>query len=151
MHQDADKLIPELRQWNDGRGISLDAWTSCIARYDHAVGYATIFWPDFVLYDGCVLLCEPDPASYRDWMAHCGGNKTAVEQVMNHRHIADIFINSEIAPTKELVVHIGRLLKDMWQCRLRRDFPDRLIKVEFYEDGSDDLLQYHVTVFHERT
>jgi len=150
MHEDADKLIPELRQWNDGTGISLEAWRSYVARYDHAIAYATLFWPDFVLYEDCVFLNEPTPAAYQDWVTHCGGDKQAVERVMNHRHIADMFINSEVAPTKEILVHIGRLLKDMWQCKLRRDFPDRQIKVELYEGDSDDVAQYEITVFHEK-
>jgi hypothetical protein len=151
MHEDASRLIPELPLWNNGKGISLGAWTSCIARYDHAIGYATLFWPDFVLYDDCVFLYEPDPEIYQEWMTGCKGDKSEVERVMNHRHITDMFINSEIEPTKEIIMHLGRLLKDMWQCRLQRDFPERCIKVELFDDGNDDLAQYQITVFQVRT
>jgi len=151
MHENADKLIPELALWNNGKGISLNAWTSSFARYDHSVGYGTMFWPDFVLHDDCVFFHEPDPQTYQDWMTHCKGDKTQVESVMNHHHVVDMFINSEITPTKEMVLHLGRLLQDMWRCRLQRDFPQRRIRVEFLDDDTDDLLQYQITVFKERT
>jgi hypothetical protein len=35
----------------------------------------------------------------------------------------------------------------MWQCRLPRDFPRRGIKVEFFDDDTDDLRQYEITAF----
>jgi hypothetical protein len=148
MHENADKLIPELSLWNDGTGISLPSWLSCIARYDHAIAYAVIFWPDFVLYDNCIFLNKPDEKTYNDWITQCKGDKASVEAVMNHRHILDIFCNSEVNPTKDIVLHLGRLLKDMWQCKLQRDFPERNMMVEFYDDDSDDLLDYQITFFH---
>lgn len=40
-----ERLIPELAGWNDGKGISVESWISGIGRYDHAIGYCTIFWP----------------------------------------------------------------------------------------------------------
>jgi hypothetical protein len=151
MHENADKLIPELSLWNNGVGTSLDGLLSCIARPDHAIAYATIFWPDFVLYDDCVFFQKPpDLKSYQDWMARYDSDKTNVEGVMNHCHIADIFYNSEVQLTKEIILHLGRIFKDMWQCKLQRDFPERRIKVEFYNDDSDDLRDYQITVFQER-
>jgi len=114
------------------------------------MGYALLFWPDFVIYDDCVFLREPDAQNYQNWMQCSNGDKTRVEGVMNHRHITDMFCNSAVDPTKDMVVHIGRLLKDMWSCRLKRDFPERRIRVEFYDDDSDDLMDYQITVYQER-
>lgn len=150
MHENAEQLIPGLAEWNNGNGIDVHGYLSCIARYDHAVAYATLFWPDFVLHDDCVFFHPPDPDTYRNWMTQCKGDRAQVEAVMNHHHIVDIFLNSEIEPTREAVLHLGRLLKDMWQCRLRASFPERRFKVEFYDDDSDDLLDYQITVFQER-
>ena len=150
LHEDLDKLLPDLGAWNNGTGIDPEGWINCFARYDLAMGYALMFWPDFVIYDDCVFLYEPDPQNYQSWMASCNGDKTRVEGAMNHRHITDMFRNSDVRPTKETVVHIGRLLKDMWSCRLKRDFPERQIRVEFYDSDSEDLVDYQITVFQER-
>lgn len=150
MHEDAKNLIPELSRWNDGAGIDLETWVACLGRFDHAICYAAIFWPDFVVHDDCILFDPVDVENFNDWMTHCKGNRTAVESVVNHRHIVDLFDN-KFEPTKEVVRHIGRLLKDMWSCKLARDFPGRSVKVEISEpQDSEDLYEYQITVFQER-
>lgn len=55
---DFARLIPELPDWNDGRGIDRDSWLSGIGRFDHAVAYVTLFWPAFTLHDDCVLFAD---------------------------------------------------------------------------------------------
>jgi hypothetical protein len=150
LHEDVGKLIPHLAEWNTGSGISAQAWIGCIGRFDHAVGYATLFWPDFVVHEDCIFLDAPEPEHFDRWMRDCGGDKTEVETVVNHRHIVDIFTNSEFAPTAEMVVHVRQLLKEMWSSKLQRDFPDRRFRIEFYGDGSNNLLDYQITVSQER-
>ena len=150
MHENAEQLIPDLPRWNNGNGADVSAFLCYIARYDHAIAYATLFWPDFILHDECVFLDPPDAKTYSNWMVQCKGDRTQVEAVMNHHHIVDIFVNSEVEPSREIVLHLGRLLKDMWQCKLQASFPERRFKVEFYDDDSDDLLDYQITVFQER-
>jgi hypothetical protein len=150
MHENLNKLIPGLQEWNNGKGIDPASWINCYARYDLALGYSLLFWPDFVLYDDCIFINEPDHKNYESWLSNCKGDKSCVERLMNHRHILDIFLNSEMQPTKEIVRQIGRVLKDMWTCKLKRDFPERNVCVEFYDDDSDKLLDYEITVFQER-
>ena len=153
MHEHADKLIPELWKWNNGSGIDMLSWVRCVGRFDHAIGYAAYFWPDFTVHDGCVLLHalnEPgDIDRYNDWMSQCNG-RTRVEAVMNHQHIVDMFGDDEFEPTPDAVVHLGRVLQEMWTCKLRRDFPDRRVTVALSGAGSEDLLDYEITVFQER-
>jgi hypothetical protein len=150
MHENVTKLIPELALWNNEAGISAEDWIACVAEYHLAMGYAILFWPDFFLYDDCIFIGQPGIGNYEHWMTHCRGSKTEVEAMMNHSHIVDMFLNSDFKPTKEVVRHIGRLLQDMWSCKLKRDFPDRQVRVEFHDDDSDDLLSYEITFFQER-
>lgn len=150
LHDKLDQLIPKLAAWNNGAGIDPWGWINCLARYDQAMGYALIFWPDFDIYDDCIFTHEPDPQNYQSWMSRRKGDKTRVEAMLNHQHITGLFFNSEMKPTKDIVLHIGRTLKDMWSCRLKRDFPDRRIRVEFHEADSDELVDYQITVFQER-
>ena len=42
----------ELAAWNNGAGIDLESWVGCEGRFALAVGYAAIFWPVFVEFDG---------------------------------------------------------------------------------------------------
>lgn len=44
-------LIPETREWNEGRGIDLESWIGCVGSFEHAIAYGEIFWPDFAEHD----------------------------------------------------------------------------------------------------
>ena len=150
MHEQADKLIPELSEWNSGAGIGMLSWVRCVGRLDHAVAYAAYLWLDFVVHDDCVFLRVPDLANYDDWMRQCGGDRTRVESVMNHLHLAEMFGDAAFEPSPDALTHLGRLLSDMWSCKLRRDFPDRRVTVALSGAGSDELLDYEITVYQER-
>jgi hypothetical protein len=143
-------LIPETRAWNDGRGIDLGDWIGCVGSFEHAIAYGELFWPDFAEHDGCVLFAGLSEESYRGFMQQAGGNRQAVEAVMNHRHIVDLFARPELEPTRAQVVYLGRLLKEMWAAKLRRDFPGKRFVVSFPEEPSENLLDYEVTFFQER-
>jgi hypothetical protein len=150
MSEEMNKLIPELPLWNNGDGIDIEGWVSCMGNYEFAVAYGEFFWPRFVEHDGCIFRGEAHEKTYRDWIDHTRGDKTGVESVMNHVHIMDIFPNVETPPSKEQIIFIGKKLKEMWEAKLTRDFPDRTITVSFSEEDSDDLLDYVVTFYQER-
>lgn len=151
MHQHAHELIPELAQWNGGKAIDLLGFIDCDGRYDHAIGYATIFWPDFVIYEGCIFVRPPDDANFRQWKEVFKGDLSETEKMINHRHIMDIFLNSAYPPTREILRHLGKVLKSMWECRIQRDFPEKRVVVEFFEDDNASLVDgYILTVYQVR-
>lgn len=140
------KLIPELAMWNNGDGISVDAWISCIGSFEHAVGYSRLFWPEFMTHDGCVFFAGGFSKSiYRDFMDQCNGDRPSVEKVMNHRHLLDYFPQAEQTATEAQLIYLGRVLKEMWQAKLTRDFPNGQFIVSFPEGPFDDLTDYEVT------
>jgi len=147
---DFNKLITELPKWNHGKGIEVSAWLYCVGRFDHSVAYAHLFWPGFTIHDDCVMFADFDLKSYRTWMAHTSNERGAVEAVMNHRHIVDLFHEEESVVGRDLVIHLGRTLQDMWSCKLKRDFPDRKITVSFPNEHYEDLTDYEVTFYHEK-
>src|SRR5262249_657232 len=135
-------LIPETRAWNDGKGIDAKSWLGCVGSFDHAIAYGELFWPDFVEHDGCVFFAGFSEAGYRGFMDHTNGNKKAVQAVMNHRHVLDLFPSDYSNVSKDQIVYLGRLLREIWETKLRRDFPQKNIVVSFSEDSAVDLLDY---------
>jgi hypothetical protein len=150
LHDRAAELIPELREWNEGGGISLADWANAVGRYDYAVAYASIFWPDFFLRDDCVFRLDPKGENYAAWMSELEGDRSKVEAMINHLHILDMFTSEGFEPTPQVVVQISRVLQDMWSCKLQRDFPERRFKVEIQDGKADDLLSYEITFFQDR-
>ncbi len=143
------ELIPELARWNEGRGIDVRDWICCVGSFEHLIGYFELLWPIFVEHEGCVFREGFSEESFEGFMNQTAGDKKSVEVVMNHIHIVDSFGDLDLDPTREQVLHIGRKLKDIWSCKLDRDFPDRDFVVSFPEEPADDLLDYEITFFQE--
>jgi hypothetical protein len=98
LHDHAADLIPELRQWNDGDGISLTTWANAVGRYDYAIAYVSVFWPDFVVHDDCVFRLDPGSENYAAWLSTLEGDRSRVEAMINHLHIMDMFISEGFDP-----------------------------------------------------
>jgi hypothetical protein len=116
-----------------------------VEAYEAAISCGRLFWPDFVEHDGCILFANFNQESYEGFMKQTGGNKKAVEAVMNHEHLSDLFPNNE--PTERQVIYLGRLLKDIWQTKLKRDFPAQQISVEFYEQDCKYPEDFQITFY----
>lgn len=143
-------LVPELREWNNGKGIDLDSWLGCVGSFGHAIAYGELFWPEFVEHDGCILFAGFSEVSYQGFLDQAKGDKTAVEAVMNHRHILDLFPSDYSNASKVQIMYLGRLLKEIWGTRLRQEFPQKNLVVSFSEESAVDLLDYELTFFQVR-
>jgi hypothetical protein len=137
------ELIPELPAWNEGAGIDPESWISCVGNYELAVGYSLIFWPRFVQFNGYVLREGFSQESLRGFEEATQRNRLAVEAVMNHVHIADIHCNIE--PTEVQLRYLGRILRDIHQTKLQRDFPDLRFEVDFNDEPGLDPIDYEFT------
>ena len=50
-----DSMKSELGAWNNGAEIDIKSWIGCKGDFSLAVGYASVFWPEFVLFEGYIL------------------------------------------------------------------------------------------------
>jgi hypothetical protein len=140
---DPSALIPELPRWNNGAGITAEAWIGCVGTFELAIGYSLVFWPRFVRVDGLVLREGYSPDALRSCRRH-GADPWAVEALINHLHIADLHCNGEPA-TEGQLRYLGRLLKEVHEAKLARDFPDLRFTVEFNDKPGLDPIDYQLT------
>ena len=131
-------LVPETKTWANGEPVSLDHWIWAVGSFEQMIAYGELFWPDFVEHDGCILRAGFAEENYRGFMQQTGGDKRAVEAVINHVHISDLISKPE-GPSEEQAVYLGRLLQEMWQAKLEREFPGRAFTVRFDADDDDTL------------
>ena len=83
-----------------------------MGRYDYAIAYASIFWPDFILHDDCVFRLDPGSRKLRSMdVRQLHGDRSKVEAMINHLHIMDMFASEGFEPTPQVVVHIARVLQ----------------------------------------
>jgi hypothetical protein len=144
---DYTKLIPELPDWNNGKGIDVEGWIGCSGNFQLAVGYSTLFWPRFVEFEGYILREGFFIESLRGFQRQCGDSRRSVEAVMNHLHIADIHDHDSQKFTAEHAVYLGRTLREIYQAKLAWQFPSRRFEVVFNESDEADLVDYEITFF----
>jgi hypothetical protein len=143
-------MVTELQKWNNGKGIDLGSWINCSGSFSLAVGYTTIFWPEFVAFDGYILrggFCEN---TLRSFESADGYDRKAVERVMNHLHIADIQHYGCEDISKDKLQILGSSLQEIYSVKLKAQFPHAPCVVEFYQpEVDDDLWGYQISFWQE--
>ena len=144
MANDVD-LIPDANLWNRGRGIDPESWISMTGSYDLAVGYTSIFWPEFVVIDDYVLRQGSTEKHLREWERKGGSDRQGIEAVINHLHIVDI--HSGLKASEGQLRHLGRVLQSIYRLKLAADFPERVFEVHFNDKDRLDPVAYELTFF----
>jgi hypothetical protein len=146
-----ESMKAELSAWNNGTGIDLETWVANHGRFSLAVGYASIFWPEFVEFDGYILRKGFSEESLRGFERQQNGNRLPVEATMNHLHIADIqHYNCEDA-SKDKLLMLGNVLKEIYEAKLQWQFPDKPCTVKFFTpDDPEDLTGYEISFWQQR-
>src|ERR1700684_922831 len=107
-----DSMKAELAAWNNGAGIGLKSWIGCEGNFALAVGYASVFWPEFVLFEGYILREGFSEDSLKGFEKQRDINRNSVEWHMNHWHIADIQYFGCGDASSDKVVLLGNVLKE---------------------------------------
>jgi hypothetical protein len=144
-------MTPELAAWNNGRGIDLESWIACSGDFKLAVGYSSVFWPRFELYDDYILKVGYSAENVQAFEQQCKGDKRSVEWVCNHLHIADIQSHGCEDISEDKIVFLGRVLKEIWEAKLRWQFPDRPCEVVFYEpEDRTNLIEFQLSFWQKK-
>ncbi len=140
-----ESMKAELAAWNNGQGIDLESWVGCVGNFSLAVGYLSIYCPEFVEFEGYILRKGFSVESLRSVEKGCAGGRS-VEALMNHLHIADIQHYGCEDLSKDKIIVLGSKLKEIYEARLQWQYPDKPCTVSFYEpDQADNLMAYEIT------
>lgn len=122
----------ELGKWNGGKGIDLESWIGCEGRFSLAVGYATVFWPELEEIEGYILRKGVSVDIIRGFESCEGSSRRSVEAILNHIHLVGLHYHGcpDISPDK--LVALGQVLKEIYEAKLKWQFPHRPCTVRFY-------------------
>ncbi len=141
-----ESMTASLAAWNNGKGIDLESWIGCEGNFSLAVGYTTIFWPDFVEFDGYILRDGFSEESLRAFEKQEAGDRKSVESLMNHLHIADVQHFGCPDASADKLLLLGKVLKEVYQAKLQWQFPDKPCTVElFIPDDPENLTEYQIS------
>lgn len=147
---DFNEMIPDLKEWDDGKGVDWYVWLGSIADFKHAIAYSQVFWPSFIEYKNCIFLKHNfTVASYNKWVKLLKNDLTAVEKLINHEHILDVFNNPNLPVSEKQLEFMGELLVEMWSCKLKKDFSDRRFLFQFKRGDSNNLMGYEITFWQD--
>jgi hypothetical protein len=146
-----ESMKAELEAWNNGKGIGLVSWVGCQGSFSLAVGYAEIFWPGFVSHNEYILREGFSKTALEGFEAQNKGNRQAVEAVMNHLHIADIQHLGCKDLTKDKIIRLGNVLKEIYDAKLKHQFPDSPCTVSFHNpEDQEDLMGYEISFWQKQ-
>ncbi|MCL4677882.1 MAG: hypothetical protein KJ017_04715 [Alphaproteobacteria bacterium] len=137
-------MAKELAKW-EGGDLSLEGWVSMTGNFSFAVGYSEIFWPEFVEFEDYILRKGFSESSLRGFENQENITKAGVECVMNHLHIGDIQHPHCEDLSKDKIIFLGNILKEIYTVKLAWQFPDKPCVVEFYHpEDEEDLIGYQL-------
>jgi hypothetical protein len=141
----------DLARWNNGAGIDLEGWTSCLGNYGLAVGYLTLFWPEFEEFEGYILRKGFSIESLRAFEASTNNERKSVAWVMNHLHIGDIHMHDDAELSEDKLIILGNALKEIYQAKLAWQFPNEPCIVKVYIPGEGETLtEYQISFWQQR-
>jgi len=139
-----ESMKKELGAWNNGKGIDMDSWISCEGNYSLAVGYTTIFCPNFIEYEDYIFSTEQITNDFiqriREFENQEGSTPKSVEWVLNHIHISDLHHNGCKDLTADKIIILGNALKNIYEARLNYIYPNKPCVVEFYQPDNTSLI-----------
>ncbi|MGL5005011.1 MAG: hypothetical protein ACRDAM_18885 [Casimicrobium sp.] len=140
----------ELAAWNGGDGIDLETWIGCSGSFSLAIGYATLFWPEFVEHRDHVLRKDFSVEAFDGFAAGPDATRASIEWVMNHVHLSDIHHHGCDDLSKDKLLVLGNVLKEIYETKLASKFPMRTFVVEFFvPEDQDELGQYQLSFWQQ--
>ncbi|MEA5509507.1 hypothetical protein VB715_07000 [Crocosphaera sp. UHCC 0190] len=124
LRPDIDNL-KNFQRWKAINGEDFSPWDYLFraSRAEVAIILATLFCPEFIEYDGGIFLAEAfDQAIYQQWKQQLGNDIKAIEKVMNHQHIDDLFSGSNRVGINNLC-YLGQAIRQMWENHLKLVYP----------------------------
>ena len=144
-----ESMKEELGAWNNGKGIDLYSWVVCSGNFSLGVGYLELFWPEFVEFEGYVLRKDFSIEHLRCFQSQDRATKESTEWVMNHIHLDGLQHGGCEDISKDKLVFIGRRLQEMYEAKLKLQFPERTFVVEFYVPEDEELLDEYQLSFYQ--
>lgn len=103
-----------------------------------------VIWPEFIEVSECILMkqnTENPKELNMDHIYRMFGDRTGFEASDSHVHMMDLAKEFELQPLEG--VKFALKLLEIWECKLKRDFPQYRFVLILSFDGQDSILRFH--------
>ncbi len=145
---------PAWKRWNESVPINQkDDWQSYQsywARVDQTLTLLDILWPQFIEREGRILRKSALPENWPQF--RCEAKKSSwsdsdIEYVINHVHVADLFLNDpdydQIEP--EVYAFLAHTIADLWRNKLNSKYPTKAFVVAVLNQCEEPEVYFHLT------
>jgi len=135
-------LLPDLAGWLAvNPSETFDEYAHSAIQLDHFFVVGSLLWPNLVRHRGGLFLEGFNVNRFNQWFTQ-SSSLTAVERVMNHRHMRDMLRSLDDAP-RAVLVSAATLMQQCWEARLKQLSPDVPTKVEMYQTEHDVEITFY--------
>lgn len=146
-----ESMSAELGAWNHGSGIPLETWIENTGNFRLAVGYSTIFWPQFEAVGKYVLVSGVSVETVTEWENSPNTLERDLEAAINHIHLADMHMHDVQDISADKLLCLGNTLKEIYEAKLQWQFPDRAFTVIFIvPEDAEDFQDYQITFWQKK-
>jgi len=124
--------------WGDQSQVDIFSYVSFFCGPEDVLLFCRVLFPDFVVDRGGVFLSrsfEMDNAS--SWFETLLGDVRAVERLLNHTHMYDIFSSCSQGVSDEIFLQLADAVAVSWRLVLRDKFPEKNFSVEVSNTEQD--------------
>ena len=128
-------------------------YLNIVAHEEMAAAFATLFWPEFIEVEGCVLLREHyEAANFASWKDTLKGDRQQIEAMINHVHLCDLFLNNNPlgGSHPRVLAYLGQTLARSWPHALQETFPEKHFVVDYDEDPDWNYYGPEITFWQDR-
>ncbi|NWC24818.1 hypothetical protein HYE76_00005 [Pseudomonas tolaasii] len=118
-------------QWSDQSELDESSFISDVVHPEDVLLFSKVLFPDFVCHESGVFLeSRFTPEAFSEWMEGCDNDVAAVEKLLNHVHLYDVFGGCRDRVDDAVYEQLCRIVAQSWRMVLLSQFPDKQFCVQ---------------------
>ncbi|MCF5666313.1 hypothetical protein AB6N16_15315 [Pseudomonas marginalis] len=118
-------------QWKDQSELDVFSYISDVVHPEDALMFCKVLFPDFVVHESGVFLeSRFTVEAFSSWMETCNNDVVAVEKVLNHMHLYDVFGGCSDRVDEAVYEQLCRIVAQSWRMVLLSKCPEKKFSVQ---------------------
>lgn len=118
-------------QWKDQSELNAFSFISDVVHPEDVLLFSKVLFPDLVVHETAVFLESRFTVdAFSGWMASCNNDVVAVEKVLNHLHLYDVFGGCSDRVDDAVYEQLCKIVAQSWRMVLLIQFPEKKFCVQ---------------------
>ncbi|WP_446436407.1 hypothetical protein [Pseudomonas sp. 1152_12] len=124
--------------WAKKDNIDIFSYVSAMCNPEDCLLFCRLLFPDFFVSQGAIFLsAKYDHDVFVVWLKKFDGDARAVEKIMNHTHLYDVFSGCTDEVDDVVFEQLAETIALSWRLVLKDKFPERKFSVDVSNSDQD--------------